>query len=386
MRAAAIALLALGGALAGLSGCARSREPLGPGRLATEVFEMPPANRGAEAYSAWFADRGGSVLYFGLSPFWELLDAGGPSADLREPGDHLIGRFDLARERFLPPLRVRAGGPDVRGSVWDVLVHSSGRVCYTTFFEESGCADPDTGAVHYFPAALGAGLNEISEGPGGHLYVTRYTRPPAGSGAVVVLAADGTRLRELALPASELGQPAAKSVAVDPLSGEIWVNTDTFAPDGGISCEWLRLAPDGTVLERGAAPELLFMRFDARGRGWFAEADGEALRVRVRHNGRELASAALGSRSPLDFVQDIQFAGEETAVLALWSGRVALLRLSGGRISVTWTSLEKPPACRPPRRSLLYSAVLFGSRVYASLQCGPKILARDVPSGAFRQE
>jgi len=127
---------------------------------------MQRANRGPERYSAWFADRAGEELYFGLSPFWELLADGGPSADLREPGDPLIGRFHLEREEFLPPLRVRALGPRTRSSVWDVLAHSSGRICFTTFDEEAGCVDPQSGHVTWFASDLGPGLNELAEGPG----------------------------------------------------------------------------------------------------------------------------------------------------------------------------------------------------------------------------
>ena len=127
---------------------------------------MPPANRGSEAYSAWFADARGRMLYFGLSPFWQLWwrSGGDPLGDLAQPGDHLIGRFDLERETFLAPLRVRDGGPDVRSSIWDVLVHSNGRIYYTTYFEEIGSVNPDGTDVRAFEG-LGRGFNELYEGP-----------------------------------------------------------------------------------------------------------------------------------------------------------------------------------------------------------------------------
>ncbi len=64
----------------------------GPAVPRTRSFRMPPANSGEEAYSAWFGNSDGSVLYFGLSPFWELWwqCEGDAAADLSRPGDHLI--------------------------------------------------------------------------------------------------------------------------------------------------------------------------------------------------------------------------------------------------------------------------------------------------------
>ena len=111
----------------------------------TRVYRAEPANTGTEHYSAWFGDTDGDVLYFGLSPFWELWWETGADAlaDLEEVGDHLIGRFDLRGEYFLPPLRVRAAEDGARSSVWDVLAHSNGRIYYTTYFEGIGSVRSD---------------------------------------------------------------------------------------------------------------------------------------------------------------------------------------------------------------------------------------------------
>ena len=52
------------------------------------------------------------VLYFGEAAFWSAkASAGGdPTADLQRAGPQLVGRFDLAGERWLPPLEVGEPG------------------------------------------------------------------------------------------------------------------------------------------------------------------------------------------------------------------------------------------------------------------------------------
>jgi len=365
-----------------LLGCADRR--LWPGELRdTRVYRARPANRGAEQYSAWFADSDGRVLYFGLSPFWQLWwESGGDAlADLREPGDHLIGRFDMSASRFLPPLRVRGIGADSRASVWDVLVHSNGRIYYTTFFEELGWVDPATGAVQHLEG-LGVGLNELVEGPGGSLYITRYSDAPRStasnrSGALLVVTPDGDLLREKRFERGRGEVTAPKSVAVDPVSGGVWLNADVFHADGSTGYAILHLDAEGEIIEwRTDAPELLFARFDAHGRGYFVEDVDGALRLRVTRAGREQASLILGSRAPLDYAQDVHFAADSTAVISFWSGRVDLVRLDGSELSHRTLWLGKPSECAPPAgRSLLYSAFLHVDAVYATLSCGPTILA-----------
>ncbi len=369
--------------------CAQLRGWLGaaPAPAPTSVFRMPPANRGSEAYSAWFADTRGRILYFGLSPFWQLWwrSGGDPLGDLAQPGDHLIGRFDLERETFLAPLRVRDGGPDARSSIWDVLVHSNGRIYYTTYFEEIGSVNPDGTDARAFEG-LGRGFNELYEGPSGNVYASRYSDAPARPerrryGAIVELTPRGRLVREIRFERDAEKFTAPKSIAVDPSSGEIWLNTDTFRADGSILYETLRLAPDGRVLMRKAAPpELHFVRFDRQGHGYFAESIDSHFRLRITANGRELARLPLGPRKPLDFIQDIQFAQTGEAVLAFWSGRVTLVRREGNRFRTTDLVLTRPAECAPPEgRSLLYSAVAHGGRVYATLHCGATILSAPIP-------
>jgi hypothetical protein len=362
--------------LLALAACARPAET-----VPTRAYRAERANTGAERYSAWFADTDGRVLYFGLSPFWELWwrSDGDALADLEEPGDHLIGRFDLEAERFLEPLRVRRGSPEARSSVWDVLVHSNGRIYYTTYFEEMGSVRPDGTDVRHFDG-IGIGFNELVEGPDGNIYVTRYSDAPAhpsrrSYGSVAVLAPDGALLREHRLAGEAGAFVAPKSLAVEPRAGEIWLNTDTFQPDGSVAHEWIRLSARGEVLERGAgSPELLFVAFDPGGRGWFAEDASGELRLRIRENGVWTHALSLGPRAPLDFVQDIRFT-REGALLALWSGRVISVEPAGAGFRVADLRLELPADCAgPERRSLLYAAVPHRESIYATLFCGPTVL------------
>ena len=338
---------------------------------------MPAANRGAEPYSAWFGDARAGILYFGLSPFWTLWwrTGGDPRADLAQPGDLLIGRFDLEAERFLTPLRVGGIESRARASVWDVLAHSNGRIYFTTYFERVGSVAADGSDLRVF-SGIGTGFNELWEGPGGHVYVTRYSDAPRDVaaqryGAVVELTEEGSLVREIRFEKSAGSFTAPKSVAVDPVSGEIWLNTDTFQEDGGLLYETLRLASDGRVLERQLAPpELQFMSFDREGRGWFAELVDGDFRLRIEERGRR-THIPLGRREGVDFVQDIKFSAEGHAAIAFWSGRVTLVRRAAR--GYAWWDLELPRP-RECERFLVYTAVPYADRVYATLYCGATIV------------
>jgi streptogramin lyase len=359
-----------------------------PAASGPATFRAPPANTGEEPYSAWFGDvdRAG-VLYFGLSPFWTLWwqSGGDANADRALPGDWLIGRFDLATEHFLAPLRVRAAADGVRSSIWDVLVHSNGRVYFTTFFEALGSARLDGSDVRLYPG-LGAGLNEMVEGPDGNLWITRYADDPlpehaTGSGAVAVISPDGRLLREHRFPGAAGTYTAPKSLALDPATGEVWLNTDTFGPAGSVAHEAIRLAPDGRVLERASGPaELHFPAFDARGRGWLAESEGGRLRVRVREAGRDVAALDLGPRGRLDFVQEVRPTAEGGAILVAWSGRAWRVRPRADGFEVAEIRFDLPPECRPPEgRSLAYTAVVHRGSAYATLFCGARVLRAPLP-------
>jgi hypothetical protein len=385
-RSVFVALVALAAGTAGLEGCmppAPAAVPAGAPELraaSANRYAMRRANRGAETYSAWFADSDGHTLYFGLSPFWTLwwerdADSG---ADLDETGDLLIGRFDLAEERFLPPLSLRGEGAGA-SSVWDVLVHSSGRICFTTYFDAMGCYDPATRQLERFESA-GPGLNEIWEGPGGDLYVTRYSSAPQGDpyrsyGAVAVISPDGRLLREYRLASPSGGLTAPKSVAVDPRSGHVWLNTDTFLKNGKTFHETIRLDENGVVVSRTLQPELHFMSFSRAGTGFFAEVERDRLYLRITEGDETVARLTLGPILELDFVQDIKHGAHGEVALMLWSGALYVVTPGERGWSAQGVQLRAPATCRPPDgRSIFYSAVTRGDRVCATLFCGGRVL------------
>jgi len=338
---------------------------------------------GGERYSAWFGDERDGVIYFGLSPFWTEYHAhgGDPSADLLEPSAHAIGRFDMAHEAFLPAVIARRPGPDSRSSVWDVLAHPNGWVYYTTYFEEMGRVRPGMGDVERFDS-LGRGLNEIALGPGPdqNLYVTRYGAGQ-GDGGVAVVSPEGKLVREVRLHARPGATTAPKSIAVDPSSGEVWLNADVIARDKSVTFAAFHLGPDLALLERFDPPyELEFVAFDAAGRGFFVEDRNGRLGLRVVRAGAELLAVDLGPRDPHDFAQDIHFAPDGTAAIAFWSGRVEVVRQKDGNYEHARLLLERPKECvSESDPSLFYSAFVSGGSVYATLYCDATIVRAPLP-------
>jgi hypothetical protein len=364
----------------------------GPGRGEPEArwYRDRDWNTGSERYSAWFGDARDGILYFGLSPFWTFWweSGGDPRRDLEAAGDELIGRFDLRARAFLPPLRVRAAADGARSSVWDVLVHSSGRIYYTTFFEELGWVAPDGSEGRRF-AHLGRGFNELAEGPGGRVYATRYADAPERDerpefGAVTVIEPDGALVWEARFERAADGTfTAPKSLAVDPASGEVWLNTDSFAADGGLlRHETLRLSAAGELLERRAGPEeLQFVAFAPSGEGWFAEAREGWIWLSLRLPGAEELSLQLTRHESLDFVQDIKPDPAGSAVATLWSRRAFEVRVDGSGLSAREVRFDVPGDCEPPaHHSLAYTAVRWDGELYATLFCGPTVLRAPLPA------
>jgi hypothetical protein len=193
---------------------------------------------------------------------------------------------------------------------------------------------------------------------------------------VAIVSPDGALLRQVALERAGDRVPAAKSVAVDPASGELWLNTDSVAADGSVEHESLRLAADFRVLERSAGPvELQFPFFDAAGTGWLAEAVGGALRLRVLARGQPARSLELGPIGASDFVQDVRSTPSGGVVLALWSGRIVAVEPEGNAFRCARLRLRLPADCvGPAGRSALYTAVVHGERLYATLFCGATVL------------
>jgi len=339
---------------------------------------VPPSD--SEDYCAWYADSGDEVLYFGASPFWSAYreTGGDPGGDLRAPGPQFVGRFDLERMVFAEPLAV--GGPEARAGVWDVLAHPNGRVYFTTYFESAGYVDPASGRVKRFEAA-GTGLNELSLTAGSEILATRYGTSEGGSGSVVVLDTEGAILAEYPLEGPEGYRALPKSLALDPVRGEIWVNTDLLPKVGGedeYRHDTRVLGPGGRERLRFERPEVQFMVFGPDGTGYFAERDGSLLNLRVRPPDRASAAIFTGRIVPLDdafpgdrdFVQDVRVDGEGRVVVTRWSGRIHLVDRHG--------DVELILLPRPGGKGLYYTGVLAGGRLCATYCGGVTVVCQEL--------
>jgi hypothetical protein len=315
------------------------------------------------------------VLYFGESAFWSTAGAGGldPEADLRASGPQRIGRFDLRRERFLPPLHLGTAG----SGTWDVLAHPNGRVYFTSLFESAGWVDPRSGSTRRFRSA-GPGLNELALGPEGRVLATRYGAPGRGGG-VVVLGPDGSVEAEHDLPPPRPGvSAAAKSLAFDPARGEVWVNTDLIGPAGasGHDARVLDLA-SGVERLRIEAPELQFVRFEPDGRGHMAWVAGRRLSLRTTEPGH--ADPMIGRELLLDadfpsghdFVQDLGLASDGSVVVTRWSGLVHLVAPTGELRTAQLPKLEPG--------GLYYTAVVREGRLCATYCAEIAVVCAPVP-------
>jgi len=340
---------------------------------ATPGIHTAPAPEEPERYCAWFADADRDALYFGESAFWAAARRSGqsPLADARQRGVRRIGRFDLARERMLPPLEVGRG----LSGVWDVLLHPNGRVYFTTGFEEAGWVDPGTGRVRMLPA-LGVGLNELALGPGGSILATRYLE----EGSVVAFDPDGALLAEHPLERRPGWFPAAKSVAWDPVREEIWVNTDLFPVGGGTPSHDARvLDRDGREIARWEEPLLQFPAFGPDGTAYLVERAGDVLSLRVVPPGAASPPASAGRSivldaafpSAFDAAQDVRVAGDGRVVVTRWSGRVHVVSPDG--------EVETAALPRPAGDGLYYTAVLADGRVCATYCADIQVVCADAP-------
>jgi len=323
------------------------------------------------------------VLYVGEAAFWSTTASSGgdPTADLRLPGPQPIGRFELATERWLPPLEV--GQPDSRSGVWAVLPGPDGQVYFTTFFEGAGSVNPTTGHVRRL--ALGSALNELAAGPGGTVIATRYGTDPAedgsGDGDVIAFDRTGQIVRRWGLAAPPGYRVAPKTPLWDGLRNALWVTADQLpvAPPTGAPA-----APRHTAIaidESGRArllpevPELMFAAKGDDGTLYFAESDPQALWLSV------VPPPARGEphRVPLDrafapefdFAQDIQVAADGRVAVTRWSGVVHVLHPDGRVGSVALPHLDPT--------GLYYTAVLRGDRLCATYCADVTVVCVDAP-------
>jgi hypothetical protein len=323
----------------------------------------PAPTSGTEQPCAWFGDVAGGVLYFGVSSFWSALRASGgdPTADLRANGPRWIGRFDLAAERFLPPIDIRPAG--TAGGVWDVLVHPNGYVYYTTYFDLAGRVELATGAAVEF-AGAGLGLNELALGPNGQVFVTRYGYGSDAEGSLVELSEPGDVVAEHVLADPPGLRLLAKSLAFDPIRQETWLNTDLLPRAGGPARHDVRVL-DAAGRERLqlSEPELQFFRFTADGTGYFAEVDGPRLALLVRAPGGGEHSVPLDDHfdASHDFVQELRVEADGSAVLTRWSGRIHVVERDGAVRDVVLPRTEAG--------ELYYTGTRVGDRI-CTTRCG----------------
>jgi len=344
------------------------------------VHSEPAPDSGSEVSCAWFGDARDGVLYFGVSAFWSALRASGgdPTADLQQPGPRWIGRFDLAHERFLPPLELRPAGAPT--GVWDVLAHPNGRIYFTTYFDFAGSVDPASGEVVEF-ASAGLGLNELALGPNGHVLVTRYGYGADAEGSLVVLSERGEILTEHVLTDPPGWRLLAKSLAFDPLRREVWLNTDLLPKGGGAAVlhDARVLGADGAERLRLGDPELQFFAFAPDGTGFFAEASEQRLRLRRRSPAGLDRFVALDDAfdAAHDFAQDLRVEQNGSALLTRWSGRVHSVDAAGRVQDVTLP--------RTDAGELYYTAVRSGGRVCAT-RCGRvEVVCQDLPGSEDRR-
>jgi hypothetical protein len=327
---------------------------------------------------AWFGDADDSTLYFGESEFWAAMhrEGGDPAADLATSAPQVVGRFDLERERLLPPLPT---GALARSGTWDVLAHPNGRVYFSSFYDPSGSIDPSTGAVEHF-AAAGIGLNELALLPDGRLLATRYGESGGADGSIVVLSAEGAVEAEHRLAPVQDAAVAAKSLAFDPVRAVVWVNTDVIPRDGDPPRHDARVIElaSGREIARFEEPELQFPQLDEAGRGYMAWLDGRRLLLQTSEPG-ELTGPRDGRTIPLDedfpagidFVQDVRAQRDGRIVATRWSGVVHVVGADG---TVATTRLP-----RPVDGGIYYTAVATGERVCATYCGGVRVVCASLP-------
>ncbi len=339
----------------------------------------PPSSQ--ERYCAWFAAPAGDVLYFGEAAFWTAFRSQGkdPRGDLRASGPQRIGRLGLADEALLDPIDVTQ--PGARSGIWDVLPHPNGRVYFTTFFEESGWADPATGAHERMPA-VGLGLSELALASDGDLVAARYGRPGKTDGSLVRFSPEGELLAEWPMKPTRGFRVAPKSVAYDPVRKETWALTDLLpeAGDGVISHDARIHDAKGRERLRITDPEIQFAVFTPEGTGYLAEVEGSSLYLRILAPGDAARPTRRGERllldagfpSGFDFLQDLHVAADGRLVATRWSGWVHVVHPD-----------RRVETIRMPRlddEGLYYSAVVREDRVCATYCSEVTVVCRAADS------
>jgi hypothetical protein len=380
LRAGCAALILLA-AISCASGRPSVDAPGFPAAAGVVAYHANPPSR-SERYCAWYGAQGSDgVLYFGEAAFWSAKASfgGDPTADLRHLGPQRIGRFDLAGEKWLPPLDV--GEPDSRSGVWDVLVGDDGQIYFTTFFEEGGSVDPATGRVRHL--ALGGALNELAPGPDRTVLATRYGTGTADGGNGDVIAfdrGDGHTVKRWSLAAPAGYHVAPKTPLWDGLRRELLVTADQLpaAADAAATArprhEAIAIDANDRIRLLPALPELMFAAKGKDGTIYRAEFEPPALWLSVvpPPGGKPHRVLLDGAFPPeLDFAQDIQVAADGRVVVTRWSGIVHVLYPDGRVRSAALPHLDAA--------GLYYTAVLHGDRLCATYCADVTVVCVDAP-------
>jgi len=238
---------------------------------------------------------------------------------------------------MLDPLEVAEKAPS---GTWDVLAHPNGRIYFTSFFEPAGWIDPASGEIGSL-TELGNGLNELTLGPDGSIFATRYASSQSSDdgGAVVQFDPSGRLIAEYRLQSPPGYYAAAKSIAWDPVRRRLWVNTD-LQPKGKnpVRYDARVLDEQGHEFLRYDTPWLHFMSFGPDGTGYFAEVVGRVLQLRIVPPDFEDPNPLAGRVVMLDadfpFGDAVQYIRGDTkgrVVVTRWSGHIHVVG-SGDRV------------------------------------------------------
>jgi hypothetical protein len=240
---------------------------------------------------------------------------------------------------------------------------------------------PASGQVRLLPE-LGPGLNELALGPDGRVYASRYAMP-GESGSLVIFDEEGGLVVEHALPSPPGYLAGPKTVAVDPLRGEVWLAMDLLPEwaDAGLPVhhDAYVLDADGALLHRIETPELQFPAFADDGTGYRAELEGSELALRILPPDTDPRDSEAGIRvvlddrfaANLDFAQEVRPLPDGGALVTRWSGWIHRVDASGAVHSLRLAAPDPP--------GLFYTAVLHQGRVCATYCGGVSVVCADAP-------
>ena len=279
-----------------LGGMLACRPPVPASSARVHVLPAPPSGAERTLRLVRRRGRGGPLL----RRVALLVGApGGPRATRRRtwprPG-RAGSAASTSRAPTLPPAARPAPGRRQRRRLGRARPPERPRLLHD-LFDFAGCVDPESGEVRALRSA-GLGLNELALGPDGQLLVTRYGSRDDDEGSLVVL--DGERRapgRARARGPARLAR-APKSLALDPVRREIWLNTDLLPLDGARRCATTRACsmPRRRERLRFERPRAAVLHLRA-GRHGLVRRGRRSRRLRAAPSGSPQRSATASCRS-----------------------------------------------------------------------------------------